>query len=93
MSVAVAGVTDPGALCVANSGTADVGPSTTTQQGEIGRFPGTSFHDSGEEDPAVCQAIADRYFRKNRKLAIAVTRTGLLDSSYREEKRKNSRGR
>jgi hypothetical protein len=34
---------------------------------------------SVEEDVPVCQAMADKYFRKKRKIAIAVTRTDLLE--------------
>jgi hypothetical protein len=32
-----------------------------------------------EKDVPVCQAMADKYFRKKRKIAIAVTRTDLLE--------------
>jgi len=38
-----------------------------------------SFQVSIEENSPGCQAMSDNYFRKNRKLAIAVTRTDLLE--------------
>jgi hypothetical protein len=34
---------------------------------------------SGEKDVPLCQAMADKYFRKERKIVIAVTSIHLLN--------------
>jgi hypothetical protein len=65
---------------VANTGAAEV-KAFRLQHPSDGKLEDfrPSFQVSIEEDSPVCQAMADKYFRKNRKLAIAVTRTDLLE--------------